>query len=161
MGDWIVRLDNILPSNSRRILVKESKSLLMEGEVAARCPGINYGTIFSGKQTLSNLHEVDTFTEVHTTLLDILRNKLTINYSIQGSWVSQLSRDSVWYSSDYGDILIYYMNSFYDSLDFKDQKKISVKKNSLYLFPAHLTHRPFLSKFPFKRYALKMILRRV
>ena len=133
----------------------------MEGEVAARCPGINYGTILDGKQTLSNLHEVDTFTEVHTTILDILRNKLTINYSIQGSWVSQLSRDSVWYSSDYGDILIYYMKSFYDSLDFKDHDKIVVKKNSMYLFPAHLTHRSFLSKFPFNRYALKMILRRV
>ena len=155
------KIHNVLSNNDRKKFIKDIKPFVKVY--------VNENNItFTGKQTLSNLHEQPMFAFLMNNIIDKIKKEIKLNLEIRRSWVKwsngkeeQMNWHHHYVYKDTSFAAVYYLKTipFFSSGTLFKDGFVRAPQNSMIIFPSHVLHTTPRHPFPFiDRYVMGMDL---
>jgi len=155
------KIHNVLSNNDRKKFIKHIKPFVKVH--------VNENNItFTGKQTLSNLHEQPMFASLMNIIIDKIKKEIKLNLEIRRSWVKwsngrkdQMNWHHHYVYKDTSFAAVYYLKTipFFSSGTLFKDGFVRAPQNSMIIFPSHVLHTTPRHPFPFiDRYVMGMDL---
>ena len=152
---------NVLSNKDRKKFIKDIKPFVKVH--------VNENNItFTGKQTLSNLHEQPMFASLMNNIIDKIKKEIKLNLEIRRSWVKwsngkeeQMNWHHHYVYKDTSFAAVYYLKTipFFSSGTLFKDGFVRAPQNSMIIFPSHVLHTTPRHPFPFiDRYVMGMDL---
>ena len=140
----LIRIDNILSNEERKLMIKESKPLFLTGEQLNEYYGPK--AYPSGDQTHPHLHEYPAFITPIRNMLLRIQTETGMTFMTNKAWVNRnigKRKEECWHNHEKAPyVCVYYMKTipFINSGTRFRKKFVRSPQNSLIIFPGQIEH---------------------